>query len=913
MDHPVESQVPTQIVMSEKPTSTQSLFAFLFSRSNIRTKLAFSFGLLVLLTLVVAFSGLVGLSRVQDSFQSAIEHGLELERLVAEMRTELQEARRAEANFLLNVEPEGFQAASKQYVTLNQQHMARIREIIAKLELAKQPTNSTETGQRITDNLIALKPYINVYSETFLEAVELIGQRQNEGVGLMVQLDSAAQAIESQLYGRAGLEFLAGVMLQLRQSEREYMLRGETAALERVHDLGSLLKRTIAVSRHLNETEKEGLLKSIRNYVTTFGQLEVLQGQIAEKMQGFRLAATIVEPLAADIAFTGQRDAANEISAAQRAGRRTALIVLVSVVVATLTGLGLAYLLGGQITLPLRNLARTAEAIGAGDLTARAEVVSRDEIGTLATTYNTMTDRIQNLVSSLEQRVLEREQAEEALKHHRDNLEELVADRTAELMVAKDRAEVANRAKNAFLANMSHELRTPLNSILGYAQILRRDKTLNDRQRGGLSTIQQSGEHLLTLINDILDLSKIEAGKMELYPSPINLPAFLQMIADIIRIKAEEKSLLFVYEPSPDSPLAVEADGKRLRQVLLNLLGNAVKFTDRGQVRLRVLSKPVSKTEVRLRFEVIDTGVGINEDQLGALFQPFEQVGDNHYRIGGTGLGLAISRQLVRLMGGDILVETQPGEGSRFWFELSVHTGVEAPPAPPETVVTGYKGNQKKVLIIDDVVGNRAMLVDFLTPLGFEIFEASNGKEGLEQARETRPDLILMDRMMPVMDGLEATRQIRETPGLEQTPIFVISASATPEDKSESLAAGASAFISKPIHEEELLQAIGAQLNLDWRHGKPQAAPVAKRERIDKMSIPPPEELQVLYELALVGNMKDIRKWANHIVTLNDLYRPFAEKLKQLATGYQSEIILEMVEKMMEIKLGAGESPKKLH
>jgi signal transduction histidine kinase/Na+/proline symporter/CheY-like chemotaxis protein len=412
--------------------------------------------------------------------------------------------------------------------------------------------------------------------------------------------------------------------------------------------------------------------------------------------------------------------------------------------------------------------------------------------------------------------ITERQRAEAELTRHRDHLEDLVRERTAELAVAKERADVANRAKSAFLASMSHELRTPLNGILGYAQILGRDRTLTPQQAKGLSVIRQSGEHLLTLINDILDLSRIEAGRMELYPTAVDLPSFLRVIADSMRVKAEEKGLLFQLWVTPDLARTVNVDEKRLRQVLLNLLGNAVKFTAAGEVNLRVSGSAANGGKVRLRFEVSDTGPGIAPDQLENIFLPFEQAGDAQMRAGGTGLGLAISRQLVRLMGDDLQVQSTPGQGSRFWFELN------APQVPaqqePENLaqVVAYEGPRQRILVVDDIEENRMLVVDLLRAVGFEVHEAVNGQDGLDKAVQLRPHLILMDNVMPVMRGAEATRRLRQLPGFEQIPVIAVSASAGANDQNSSLAAGANAFIAKPVDVELLLLRIGELLRLRW-------------------------------------------------------------------------------------------------
>jgi PAS domain S-box-containing protein len=459
---------------------------------------------------------------------------------------------------------------------------------------------------------------------------------------------------------------------------------------------------------------------------------------------------------------------------------------------------------------------------------------------------------------------------------------------------AQDAAERANRAKSDFLASMSHELRTPLNGILGYAQILLRDSTLGERQVAGLRVIQQSGEQLLTLINDVLDFAKIEAGRLELSLTDIPLAKFLRIITEIISVKAEQKGLIFICDTAPDLPGGIRADEKRLRQALLNLLANAVKFTDRGQVSLRVRFLPPT----RLRFEVQDTGIGISEDQLESIFHPFEQGGDAQRRLGGSGLGLAISQRFVRLMGGDIQVESRIGQGSTFWFELElpvVQAEMAAPPAAG--VVIGYQGPRKKVLIVDDVVENRAVVVNMLGQIGFEMTEAASGREGLEKAQDLQPDLILMDIVMPEMGGLEATRRLRQLPAQKDVPIIAVSASTSGGDQESSVAAGMSAFQPKPIDFGLLLAQIASLLKLSWTYKLPPAIPSQEHEVPGPLLAPPAQEMEILHRLAREGNMRDIVQRAAHLAELDERYRPFAEQLRLLAKGYQSKAILSLVER----------------
>jgi signal transduction histidine kinase/DNA-binding response OmpR family regulator len=470
------------------------------------------------------------------------------------------------------------------------------------------------------------------------------------------------------------------------------------------------------------------------------------------------------------------------------------------------------------------------------------------------------------------------------------------------LQIAKTAAESANKAKSIFLANMSHELRTPLNAILGYAQLLKRDAGLSERQGTAARTIHQSGTHLLTLITDILDLSKIEAGKFELHPAPFDLRGFLGGIADIIRVRAEEKVLTFTCDAPPELPDFVLADEKRLRQVLLNLLGNAIKFTDHGQVGLHVSIASRSGNDAILCFEVRDTGVGIPEDQIEAIFQPFEQVGEVQRRSGGTGLGLSISSKLVELMGSEILVKSKAGAGSSFSFQLAMPIARSQPVALNSIVaVTGYRGARRAILIVDDMRENRAMLADTLGELGFEIRQAANGQEGAATATATPPDLVLMDVRMPVMDGLEAIRRIREVAALKSLPIIAVSAGVAPEDQARSLAAGASAFLTKPVDHEELIRMITEHLAMDWIEER--AEPLAP-SNLDAAALvtPPQADIEILHRLALAGDMREIRRQADHLAALDPQYRPFAETLQRLARAYQSQAIVNLIEQHLDRK-----------
>ncbi|EGW22869.1 PAS domain S-box protein [Methylobacter tundripaludum] len=468
-------------------------------------------------------------------------------------------------------------------------------------------------------------------------------------------------------------------------------------------------------------------------------------------------------------------------------------------------------------------------------------------------------------------------------------------------------AERLARLRSEFMARMSHELRTPLNGILGYSQILLGENRLNERQHVMVNVMQQSGEHLLSLINDILDFAKIEAGKQELSLSDIHLPSFLHNLADIVSVKAEQKQLAFICDIAAAVPEGIRADDMRLKQVLLNLLSNAVKYSEQGQISLRVtvLKKPFSEgapVELgRLRFEIQDSGIGIEAGQLESIFKPFEQAADIQYSGGGTGLGLVISRELVRLMGSEIFVSSRVGEGSTFWFDLDAPVvDVNGDIMRVEQHITGYLGPRQRVLVVDDAEVNRALLIDMLCRLGFETDEAANGRVCLDSVETRKPDLILLDMVMPEMGGLETARRLRQMPGFGQTPIVAVSAGASGIDVAEAMAAGVNVFLTKPIEIKRLMGQIAGLLKLDWVYALPKTEPSPKHKPDDWLDAPPLEEMRVLRQLAAEGSMRDIIIQADYLDELDASYRPFAEQLRSLAKGYQSKAVLDLVERYID-------------
>jgi len=421
--------------------------------------------------------------------------------------------------------------------------------------------------------------------------------------------------------------------------------------------------------------------------------------------------------------------------------------------------------------------------------------------------------------------VTERKQAEEELRKHRGHLEDLVKQRTEELAEAKARAETANREKSRFLANMSHELRTPLNAVLGFSRLLKSGSDVTPHQQEALDIIVRSGEHLLNLINNVLDMAKIESGRMVLEESEVDLHQLLHEMQSLMGVGAADKGLHFALEPDPDLPRFVAVDAGKLRQVLLNLVGNAIKYTESGGVKLRaeVVSRSGAET-AQVRFEVEDSGPGIRPEDCQRIFFPFVQVGEPIPARAGTGLGLAICKQYVELMGGQIGVASEPGKGSAFYFHLPVRIlpATVEPEEPKHGRVVGLTPGQPRyrLLIAEDQPENRLLLRRLLDPLGFELREAANGQEAVALFEQWQPDLIWMDIRMPVMDGMEAVRRIRATPSGTATKIIALTAHALEEERGPILAVGCDDLVRKPFREQELFDALARHLRLKFVYEK---------------------------------------------------------------------------------------------
>ncbi len=563
------------------------------------------------------------------------------------------------------------------------------------------------------------------------------------------------------------------------------------------------------------------------------------------------------------------------INLAARLNSRMGLYLVVLTSVTTLLGavLGLIYL---QESISVANVSAAAtERLGVVFLKLFAVLVLIAAVASWWIVLASESRRVAQEESSRQTQLLMNE-----IAAHRRTDEELHR--------AKEVAEAASTAKSRFVTGMSHELRTPLNSILGYAQILQKDRDMPAHRLEAVSVIQRGGEHLLSLIDGLLDIARIEAGRLRLDRSELQLSEFLNQIERMFRLQAEQKGLVFRFETRDRIPDMVHADSKRLRQILMNIVGNAVKFTESGSVSLRF-----SYRREIAYFDIEDTGIGIPAQDVERMFLPFERGASN---TSGTGLGLTITKLLIELMGGDIVVKSQPGKGSVFSIRLYLpEARASTVPVKPDRDVSGYTGPVKTVLIADDRNAERQFMTQLLVPLGFRIIEASNGKECLRAARLHNPDLVLLDIGMPGMDGWETCRKLRSERQYTG-PVIMVSANAFDNTIDMREAGGCDDFIVKPVMEAELLEKLRLHLGLEWTYRDSLEAAATHQPLLHGLAIPPEQTLSELRRLADIGYVKGIQRKLAEIEAAVPGYAPFINALHSRLERFEIEEFKRLLE-----------------
>lgn len=698
-------------------------------------------------------------------------------------------------------------------------------------------------------------------------------QGQLQGVLLTnINLSKIGDFLGSITIGKTGESFIierSGMLVATSTGEKPFRVTKKDYGSERVKATDSSETLTKATAEYLAAYFKE------KGQITSSQQLEF---EIKSKRQ-FLQILPFQDDKGLDwliVVVVPESDFMEQINANTRT---TILLCLAALVVATVLGI----ITARWVTKPILQLNIAAKNIAKGKWDKTVKLERSDELGELAKSFNTMATQLQESFTTLEQRV---------------------QDRTAELAIAKEKAEVANQAKSTFLANMSHELRSPLNAILGFSQLMTRSQTLNTEQQENVGIITRSGEHLLTLINNVLDLSKIEAGRITLNEKNFDLYRLLDDLEEMFQLKADDKHLQLIFEHTNDVPQYVRTDEVKLRQIVINLLNNALKFTQEGGVSVRVFSSQEKNTNTaQLLFEVEDTGLGIASDELETLFEAFVQTKTGKEAEEGTGLGLPITRQFVKLLGGEITVSSQIRHGTIFKFDIAVSVvdKSEIETKKPTRRVIALEPNQPRyrILIVDDKSTNRQLLIKLLNPLGFELLEASNGQEAIEIWEKNSPHLIWMDMRMPVIDGYEATKRIKGTTKGQATAIIALTASVFEEERAVVLSAGCDDFIRKPFREADIFDTMNKHIGVSYIYEDQSQGDSVKTENIGE-SVLTAAAIAAL-PVELVANLKQAILNVNLklIITLIEQIREdnpaVATEIKNCIDNFEYKKVLNLI------------------
>lgn len=719
----------------------------------------------------------------------------------------------------------------------------------------------------------------HAYPEMVLPASVVVKDNQGKVLGVLTShlfLKQVSDFLKSIEVGKSGQTFIierSGLIVASSSLNRAFLVdkKGETQRIKAIESSDKVLQNTAIFL--LNHFEKF-------NNITTEQQLDFIYNNQRQLIQ----IVPYSDPRGLDwliVVVVPESDFTEQIQLNQQ---RTIILCFLALGLSAILGI----LTARWIMKPIVKLNQDSQKIAQGkleEILPKTEVYSIDELEVLSQSFNQMVWELKESFETLEIRVEER---------------------TVELKQAKESAELANRAKSLFLANMSHELRTPLHAILGFTQLMLRQYNGDAQLSENLEIVNRSGEHLLKLINEILDLTKIESGKTQINSSCFNLYSCFTTLEQMFELKAQSKGIQLIFELDPDLPQYIKTDESKFRQISMNLLSNAIKFTTMGQVILRAKVQPETQTndKLTLEVEVEDTGRGIAPDELHQVFEAFTQTETGRQSQQGTGLGLAISQKFIQLMGGDIQVNSILNQGTIFKFYLQVD------PAKAEDLqeiktqkrIIGLAENQPKfrILVVDDRLTNRQLLVKLLSPLGFEVAEAENGQEALKVWHNWQPHLILMDMRMPIMDGYEATKQIKSHLKGQATVIIALTASVFEEEGAIVLSVGCDNFVKKPFREDALLEKIAHYLGVRYLYTpdlprlEPLAPPSSSLITPDALTLMSPEWLVALRYSAAAADGEQILQLVQQIPASHS---PVAESLILLVNNFSFDQIMDLANK----------------
>lgn len=727
--------------------------------------------------------------------------------------------------------------------------------------------------------------------------------KEIQGVlGVEIFLTQISQFLKNLNVSRSGTAFIierSGALVASSTAQPPYVKKNDMQV--RLFAVESNDPVTQAISKHL--LQKFGNFHKItspQNFIFEF------QGE-----QQFVYVQPLVDPRGIDwltVIVIPESDFMAQIHANTR---NTVLLCVLALV----TSIGCGLITARWIAKPILRLGNASVAIAKGDLNQKVESPNIVELRILSNSFNEMVQQLQTSFNKLDITNKKLDQVNQELERTNQELEVRVEQRTNELQQAKERAEVANVAKSEFLSNMSHELRTPLNAILGFTQIMIRDRSLNQLQKNNLNIIGRSGEHLLELINDVLDMAKIESGKILLQETDLDLMESLDLIVEMFQIRVDAKNIYLNLETSADLPQFIKTDEKKLRQVLINLVSNAVKFTQTGGITIRVYlgnstvsleSGEEHHERLNIYFSITDTGTGIADQEFDRVFDPFAQTESGRKSEQGTGLGLAISQKFVQLMGGNITFSSQIGVGTTFQFHIQAELSNSSKVffAKPKHRVIGLVPSHStyRILVVDDRWENRQVLVQLLAPMGFEVKEAENGKIAVEVWEQWQPHLIWMDMRMPVMNGYEAATQIKSHLKGQATTIIALTATSTLEEERQVLlSSGCDDFVRKPFNEKIIFDKIAHYLGVNYIFEDFDEQTSVKMEDSSQFTgesllVMPKEWLEQLYVAASKLNANDIDLLLKQVPKEHIL---LVTKIEEYINNFDFDQIIALVQEVL--------------